>query len=55
MLYNLEEMIDTHDGREHISVPFSNEEIDNVVRQMPIDKALGPDGFNGLFLRNVGT
>jgi hypothetical protein len=51
MLYNLEEMIDTHDGLEHSSVSFSNEEIDNVVRQMPIDKAPGPDGFNGLFFK----
>jgi hypothetical protein len=44
-------MIDTHDGLEHSSVSFSNEEIDNVVRQMPIDKAPGPDGFNGLFFK----
>ena len=36
--------------------PFSNEEIDEVIKCMPNDKFPGPDGFNGIFMkRNVGT
>lgn len=51
MQYNLEEMITAQEGRELISAPFTKEEIDNVVRHMPIDKTPGPDGFNGLFFK----
>ena len=31
--------------------PFQCEEIDRIIKQMPTDKAPGPDGFNGLFLK----
>jgi hypothetical protein len=31
--------------------PFSNSEIDQVVKLMPIDKSLGPNGFNARFLK----
>jgi hypothetical protein len=31
--------------------PFSREEIDKIVQELPIDKALGPDGFSGLFIK----
>jgi hypothetical protein len=34
--------------------PFTKEEIDSVVRNLPSDKAPGSDGFNIDFLRNVG-
>ena len=34
-----------------LTVPFSNVEIDNVIREMPADRAPGPDGFNGMFLK----
>jgi hypothetical protein len=33
-------------GLEELSA-VTKEEIDNIVKTMPIDKALGPDGFNG--------
>lgn len=32
-------------------MPFTQEEIDLVIKRMPNDKAPGPDGFNGLFLK----
>jgi hypothetical protein len=32
---------------------FSNEEIDNIIKHMPNDKAPGPDGFNGLFMKKI--
>lgn len=36
--------------------PFSTEEIDSLIKIIPADKAPGPDGFNGFFLKkNVGT
>jgi len=31
--------------------PIQCEEIDRIIKQMPTDKAPGPDGFNGLFLK----
>ena len=36
---------------EELSIPFSVEEIDAAVADLPTDKAPGPDGFNGLFLK----
>ena len=36
--------------------PFTKEEIDSIIKRLPTDKAPGPDGFNGLFIKkNVGT
>jgi hypothetical protein len=34
-------------GLEELPAPITKEEIDNIVKTMPIGKALGPDGFNG--------
>jgi hypothetical protein len=51
MLYNLDEIVSTHNSLEFISIPFTKEEIDNAVQNMPIDKAPGPDGFNGMFFK----
>jgi hypothetical protein len=31
--------------------PFTIDEIDQIVESMPLDKAPGPDGFNGLFFK----
>jgi hypothetical protein len=35
----------------HLDNPFNEEEVTNVIKEMPIDKAPGPDGFNGKFLK----
>ena len=40
---------------EQIAALFSKEEIDNVVKHMPVGKAPGPDGLMGCFSRNVGA
>jgi hypothetical protein len=32
---------------------FSHEEIDNIILELPLDNAPGPDGFNNLFLKKV--
>lgn len=36
---------------EELEAPFTHEEIDNIIKQMPSDKAPGPDGFNAAFLK----
>ena len=53
MLYNLQSLFTPHEDLEFLVEPFSHEEIDNIVKKMPGEKAPGPDGFNGS-LRNVG-
>lgn len=50
MLFNQQELLQRHD-LSHLSQPFTKEDIDDVVKHMPIDKAPGPDGFNGLFIK----
>jgi len=51
MQYNLDDLVVNHEGLDQISAPFTKEEIDNVVKQMPVDKAPGPDSFNGMFFK----
>jgi hypothetical protein len=41
----------THDLSE-LEVPFSEEEIKHAVHQMPSDKASGPDGYTGIFVKS---
>jgi hypothetical protein len=36
---------------EILEEPFTKEEIDSIIQQLPIDKSPGPDGFNGDFLK----
>jgi hypothetical protein len=36
---------------EGIDAPFSEEEVQEAIRQMPSDKAPGPDGFTGAFFK----
>lgn len=33
----------------HLEVEFSPEEVRNIIKAMPLDKAPGPDGFTGRF------
>lgn len=52
MLFNLPQIIKKVQGLEELTVPFTKEEIDKVVKEMPSDRAPGPDGFNGCFLKS---
>jgi hypothetical protein len=52
MLFDLPSLIQPTEGLEELSAPFTKEEIDSVVRTLPIDKTPGPDGFNGQFLKS---
>jgi hypothetical protein len=50
MHFDLQNLVHQH-NLQQIEVPFSKEDIDKVVMRMPTDKAPGPDGFNGLFMK----
>jgi hypothetical protein len=39
------------DGLEDLTRPFTKQEMDDVIKYMPVDRAPGPDGFNGFFLK----
>ena len=53
MQFDLSSLIAATVHLDSLVVPFSREEIDNVIKLMPSDKAPGPDGFNGLFLKKM--
>jgi hypothetical protein len=53
MHFDLQNLIPQHDLYQ-LDEPFTVEEIDVVIKHMPMDKVPGPDGFNGLFIKNVG-
>ena len=52
MLFDLSSIISPNPDIDFSSleIPFTKEEIDNIVQCMPNDKSPGPDGFNGAFL-----
>jgi hypothetical protein len=52
MLYNLSQLVQTRDNLESLARPVSTDDIDTVIKQMHANKAPGPDGFNGFFLKN---
>jgi hypothetical protein len=52
MVFDLPSVIQPTPSLEELSTPFTTEEIDAVVRHLPPDKAPGPDGFNGQFLKS---
>jgi hypothetical protein len=51
MQFNLSTLLKRVDGLEELTVPFQVKEMDDVIKEMPGDRAPGPDGFNGLFLK----
>lgn len=51
MQFDLDNIITKVDGLEVLSRPFEKKEMDDIIKYMPADKAPGPDGFNGLFLK----
>jgi hypothetical protein len=51
MLFNLEHLITPRDNLDVLGAPITRDEIDNIVKRLPSDKAPGPDGFNGLFTK----
>ena len=51
MHFNISELVHRHPDLSALVMPFLKEEIDLIVKHLPSDKAPGPDGFNGLFMK----
>jgi hypothetical protein len=51
MLYDLSQLLQQSVGLDSLSEPFTHEEIDAVVANLPSDKSPGPDGFNTDFVK----
>lgn len=51
MPFDLYSLITPQNGLEVLEAPFPKFEIDNLVKNLPTDRAPGPDGFNGLFMK----
>jgi hypothetical protein len=54
MYYDLEDLLAPDPNLATLEHSFSKEEIDSVIKQLPNNKAPGPDGFNGDFFKNAG-
>jgi hypothetical protein len=50
MHFNLQNLI-VHQDLQQLDQPITHEEIDEVVKNLHANKALGPDDFNGAFLK----
>ena len=51
MRFSLPDIIQRHTNLDHLADKFSHAEIDEVIKDMPSDRAPGPDGFSGAFLK----
>jgi hypothetical protein len=49
--FDLQNLLIETEVLEWLEEPFSNEEIDSIIRELPSDKSLGPNSFNGDFLK----
>lgn len=49
--FNLSEFLNSNPNLAWLEDPFTREEIDSVVKNLPNDKAPGPDGFNNDFIK----
>ena len=55
MGFDLSSLIAPVLGIDDLDAPFSDEEISTVLKVLPIDRAPGPDGFNGMFVKRCWT
>ena len=51
MHFDLASILNIHDDLQWLGEPFTKEEIDKVVMDLPTNKSPGPDGFNSDFLK----
>ena len=52
MGYDLENLIQPVPSLEELSQPFCDAAIKKVLQEVPPDRAPGPDGFNGIFIKH---
>lgn len=53
LAFDLQSLIPRVDGLDVLTLPFTHKEMDRNIKEMPVDKAPGPDGFNGLFFQEM--
>ena len=51
MKFDLPTLVNRSNNLDHLTEPFTPEEIDAVVKEMPPDRAPALDGFSGAFLK----
>jgi hypothetical protein len=51
MQFDLASLLTRVEGLEDLTAPFEKKEMDDVIKEMPPDRAPRPDGFNGLFVK----
>jgi hypothetical protein len=51
--YQLNNIVPYCGNLDHLCLPFSQEEIENIILELPSDKAPGPNGFNNLFFKRA--
>ncbi|XP_044367523.1 uncharacterized protein [Triticum aestivum] len=51
MKFDLARIIKRVEDLDQLTVPFTHQEIDDVIKYMPAERAPGPDGFTGHFLK----
>jgi hypothetical protein len=49
--FDLNDLVQPVDNPEDLVAPFSNEKIDNIVKNLPTGKSPGPYGFNSDFIK----
>jgi hypothetical protein len=55
MCLDLQNLLHIVEGLDALTVPFTHEKMDKIISKMPPDKAPGPDGFNGSFLKKMSA
>jgi hypothetical protein len=53
MLFDLQTLLPAHSNLDWLEEPFTMEEINQVVADLPTDKSPGPDGFSNEFLKKM--
>jgi hypothetical protein len=48
---DLQDLVQSYPNLEFLCLPFSTKEIDEIILDLPSDKAPGPDGLNNLFFK----